>query len=112
MHKTRPHTRPAARKMLKVICECIRERAGRHAGRRMDHEPSRFVYHDERVVFVNNINRNILRYERLRRGRDQLNFDFIMFPNFVRRFRRLAVNEYVFILDQALETCSTPTLDL
>ena len=82
MNKPRPHTSSRG-KLLKVISERVSECAGRHPSSRMDHKPCRFVYHDKRVVFVNNINRNIFRYEGIRGGRDQLDFDFVVFADFV-----------------------------
>ena len=111
MNKPRPDTSSGG-KLLKVISERVSECAGRRPSGRMDHQPCRFVYHDKRVVFVNNLKRNIFRNERVCGGRDQLDFDFVLFADFVRRLRRLAINEYVLILDQTLQTCSTPTLDL
>src|SRR6185436_2222249 len=112
MNKTGPHLRSLARKVLEMICECVGECAGRRACRRVDDESGRFVHDKESIVFVNNLDRNIFRYESVRSGRDQFDFNLVVLTKFVRRFCRLAVNEYVFILDQTLQTRSTPALDL
>jgi len=112
MYETGTHARSATGKLLKVISECIRECAGRHAGRRVDHKPGWFVYDDESLIFVNNFDGDILGNESVCGWRDQLDFNFVILPKLVRRFRALAVYENIFVLDQALQARSTPALDL
>ena len=109
MNETRSH---ATGKTLKVICERVGECAGRYACRRVDHETSRLVYHHKSLIFVNNLDWNIFRCERFRSRRDQLDFNFIMFTQLVGRLRGFTVDEYVFVLDQTLQTSATPAFDL
>jgi hypothetical protein len=78
----------------------------------MDHEPGRFVNHYQHVVFINNVERDILRREDIRGRRDKLYFDLISIAELVGRLRDLAVNKHVFILNQPLQACAAPALDL
>src|ERR1051325_840638 len=110
MHDPRPHT--AIRELLKVISECVGKRAGKRAGRRMDHEPSGFIYDHQRLVFINDLERNIFRREEVRRRRDQLNFNLVMLAKFVGWLRDFPVYEYIFILDQPLQARAAPAFKL
>ena len=78
----------------------------------MNHQPCGLVYNHQRLILVDDIDRDVLGSKDVNRGRDQLNFDLIVFAEFVRRLGWLPVYEYVFILNQTLQSCSAPTLDL
>jgi hypothetical protein len=110
MHDPRPHF--TARQLLKVIRERVGQRARRCARRRMDHEPGRFIYDDQRLIFVNDFERNIFRCKDVRGRRYQVNFNLVMFAEFVGGFCDLAVYQYVFVLDQPLQTRTTPAFKL
>ena len=66
-----------------MVRECVGERARRCAGRRVDHKPGRFVYNNQRLIFVNNFERDIFRREEVGRRRYQFNFNLIMFAEFI-----------------------------
>ena len=79
---------------------------------RMDHKPRRLVYDNQRVIFVNNFDRNVFGREVCGWRSDQLDFDFIAFAEFVSGFRDLVVYEDIFVLNQLLQTRTTPSFDL
>ena len=85
MNDAGPHVR--AGKLLKVIRECVGERAGRRARRRMDHQSGRFIYDNQRLIFVNDLDRNVFRRKDVRRRSNQLHFDLIVFAEFVKVWR-------------------------
>src|SRR5215216_1001148 len=78
----------------------------------MDHQSRRFIYNHQRLIFVDDLDRNVLRRKRIRDRSDQLHFDLIVFAKFVGRFGEPAVYEYVFTFDQPLQTRPAPALEL
>ena len=78
----------------------------------MDHQTRRFIYDHQRLIFVNDLDRNVFRRKDVCRRSDQLHFDLIVFAEFVGRFGWLAVYEDVFIFNQPLQTRAAPALEL
>jgi len=79
MHDAGPHACAAIWKLLKVKCECVRERAAVNSSSGMNDQTGWLVYDDERVVFVDDLDRNIFRSETRRSGRDEFDFEFVVF---------------------------------
>src|SRR4030095_2972468 len=100
------------RKLLQMESDSVGERAGRSTGGRMYYKSGRFVYDEERFIFVDNIDRNVLGCKSRGHRQAELNFNFIVGAQFVRRLRGFAVDENIFILNQTLQTCATPVVDL
>ena len=78
----------------------------------MDHQPGPFIYDDQRLIFVDDLDRNVLRRKGIRRRSDQIHFDLIIFAEFVRRFSGLTVYEDVFIFNKSLQARAAPALEL
>src|ERR1051325_9753706 len=78
----------------------------------MDHESGGLIYDNQRLIFINDLDRNVLRRESGCHRSDQLHFDTIVFAEFVGRFGGLIVYEYIFTLDQPLQTRPAPALEL
>ncbi len=84
MHDSRPYARRRVGKLLKVIGECVRECAGMDARGRMDHESGGFVDDNERLVFVNDLDRDWFGSEagRYRRS-SEFDFDLVVLAQLV-----------------------------
>jgi len=80
----------------------VGERAVRNSRRRMNDHSGWFVNHDQVFVFVDDRYGNVFRREYFRWTNCQLNFDFIVSPNFVRRLRQLASDENLSVINQPL----------
>ncbi len=78
----------------------------------MDHKSGGFIYDGQRLVFINDLDRNIFRRKGIGRRRDQFDFDLVVFAELVGRFRDLTVYEDVFVFDQALQARPAPTVNL
>ena len=90
----------------------IRQCAVLGTGSRMDYHPGRFIYHREIFIFVNDVERDILRLERRGRLFGQVNIDLIRLADLVRRFRLALIDENVAVLDQTLQARSRPASNL
>ena len=92
VNDTRAHARRVW-KLLKVMCEGVRECARMYARGGMDHEPGGFVDDYERLVFVDDFDRYRFRREARVQRAYQFDFEFVMFAEFVRRLAEFAVDE-------------------
>lgn len=110
MNNPGPHV-ACVRQLLEMICECIGERAGVDSRRRMHDKTGGFVYDEERLIFVDDVDRYRFRSETRHRRRDELDFDVVMFAKLVRRLAEFAVDENVFALDEALQARAAPAFD-
>src|SRR5260370_17685326 len=90
-------------------CERVGEGAGLNPRCWVYYETGRFVYYDQRVVFVNNIKGNVVGSKGGGRGCRQFDFDLITLVQFVRYFRRFTVYQNLFPFYQPLQTAPTPT---
>ena len=75
----------------------------------MHHHAGLLVDNDQVLIFVNNVDWNILGNKRFRRRRCQLNLDFIRWSNSVRGFGSLSINQDIGIFDQPMQARATPT---
>ena len=82
MNDPGPHT-ARVRQLLKMVSEGVRQRAGMDSRCRMDHKTGRLVYDDQRLVFVNDLDRYRFRSEAGCCGYDQFDFDVVVFAKFV-----------------------------
>ena len=78
----------------------------------MDHESRGFIHDNERLVLVDDLDRNVFGCKRDGGRRSEVYFKVVAVAESVRGFGNLAVNENVFALDQFLQACATPTFDL
>lgn len=79
MHYTGPHARAAVGELLKMISECVRERAGVNSSSRMDDHACRLVNDDEGFVFVDDFNGNSLGSKTGRSRGNQFDFQLVVF---------------------------------
>ena len=68
----------------------------------MHHHSRWFVDDGEKLVFINNIERNILRLKSRDRCLDQVDLDLVALANLVRRLDGLVVDENILVIDQPL----------
>ena len=81
---------------VKVICKRINERTGKVSVPRVNHQSGRLVYHKKRIIFVNNIQRNILRlYLRFVASVGEGNRKYIQRLNLVVGLYNLPVGHYI-----------------
>lgn len=78
----------------------------------MDDHAGRFVDHGEMLVLKYDIERDIFGLETDRRQLGKFNVDLVALTDLIGGFDRLAVDENVFVLDQAREARPRPAIDV
>src|SRR5688572_5114069 len=66
------------RKLFEMISKCVGESASLNSGCRMYYQTCGFVDDNQRIVFKDDVERDVLRNKRCRWRRDQLNFNLVV----------------------------------
>jgi hypothetical protein len=112
MDNSRPGFAARPRQFLEMKGKRICQSSGLDSRGRMNDQTSRLVYHHHVFIFVNYFDGNFFGQESGRRQDSEISFNLILRLQFVRRFGGAAVDQNLAVIDQALQTRTTPALDL
>ena len=91
---------------------CIRQRPALNTRTRMDNHSGALVYHGKKIIFEDDIDRDILRLESRDRCLDQVDLDLFATADLVRWLYRFVIDENIFVLDQTLKPRARPAVDI
>src|ERR1700735_255763 len=92
---------------LKAVQQCCDQGAAVHSRARVDDHSSRFVYHRDVLIFVNDIQRNIFRFHARKRRGGNIYGDFFASLEAMRGFLRRAIHENASVVDETLHVGPT-----